>query len=516
MSVEEILIRPGAYHDSVTLMQVSRTLGERDGVEVAQVAMGTDLNVGLLIGLGFAVPRGTNASDLIVAVRAEGPEQLAAALAAVDPVLAGGSRSASSGTAGGASGLAGMVPFRTIGSAARSTPEATLALISVPGQHAFVEAMDAVEAGLDVMVFSDNMPVEQEILLKDAAAARGVLVMGPDCGTAVIGGAGLGFANVTRPGPVGIVSASGTGAQQLICLLDANGVGISHCLGVGGRDLTAQVAARSTRRALTLLDADPATELIVVVSKPPDRRVTVALEAMAATLSTPVAFALLGSGRDDLTAAAERIVTGLGRPWTRPRSWSPGVPNEPPIEGKFSLLRGAFAGGTLCDESMLIASAALGPIASNIPLAGAPLLGPDLKAAGGGHVMVDFGDDELTRGRPHPMIDGSLRADWILRQEVGAHTEGIVLLLDVILGHGAHSDPAAELAPVIAAAHVAAFASGTPLAVIVSLCGSIGDPQGVERQAHALAQAGAAVHLSNAAATRAAVNLITTAEGPSA
>jgi FdrA protein len=255
------------------------------------------------------------------------------------------------------------------------------------------------------------------------------------------------------------------------------------------------------------------------------------LTQLAGTLSTPIRFALLGPGREDLTAVAEGVVsalaTALPRPttestaeptagltaWREPRCWEPAVPtgSAAPTAARFSVLRGAFAGGTLCDEAMLIAAAELGPIASNIPLDGAVRLGPDLRAPQGGHAMVDFGDDELTRGRPHPMIDGSLRADWILRQEVSPHTEGIVLLLDVILGHGAHPDPAAELAPAIAAAHVAAFATGTPLAVVVSLCGSSGDPQGVERQAITLAHAGAAVYLSNAAATRAAVRLITAA-----
>jgi FdrA protein len=514
MSAEELQVRTGAYHDSVTLMQVSRVLGDRDGVQVAQVAMATELNVGLLAGLGFAIPERIGSGDLMIAVRADGPQELAAALAAVDSVLAGGSRPVSSG-AGGSGGIGGRVAPRTIGAATRVDPQASLALISVPGQHAFTEAMDAVEAGLNVMVFSDNVSLEQEIRLKDAAAARGTLVMGPDCGTAVIGGVGLGFANVVQPGPVGIVAASGTGAQQMICLLDAAGVGISHCLGVGGRDLSEPVGGRSARQALALLDADPGTELIVVVSKPPAPAVAEQLAELAATLATPVRFALLGPGRDDLTAAAEGVVSALGAraplgSWEQPRSWEPAVPTGPdaPPAARFSVLRGAFAGGTLCDEAMLIAAAELGPIASNIPLDGAPRLGPDLRVDGG-HAMVDFGDDELTRGRPHPMIDGTLRAEWILRQEVGPHTEGIVLLLDVILGHGAHPDPSAELAPAIAAAHVAAFAAGTPLAVVVSLCGSSGDPQGVERQATTLARSGAAVYLSNAAAARAAVRLIT-------
>jgi FdrA protein len=254
-----------------------------------------------------------------------------------------------------------------------------------------------------------------------------------------------------------------------------------------------------------MLDDDPGTELVVLVSKPPAPEVEAEVRALAEGLSTPVHLALLGPGRPDLTALAADAVRALGRDWQEPRSW----PAPEPQRGTARVLRGAFAGGTLCDEAMLLASAALGPIASNIPLDGAPRLGSDLDA-GGGHAMVDFGDDELTRGRPHPMIDMTLRADWIARQarEAAATGTGTVLLLDVVLGHGAHPDPASELAPVLEAASASVRGSGADLAVVVSLCGTDGDPQGLQRQALALQAAGASVHLSNAAAARKAVELL--------
>ncbi len=194
----------------------------------------------------------------------------------------------------------------------------------MPGQHAFAEAADALDAGCDVMIFSDNVPVAQEVWLKDRAAERGLLVMGPDCGTAIVGGIGLGFSHSVRPGPIGIVAASGTGAQQVVCLLDAAGAGISAVLGVGGRDLSAQVGGRSARAALAALDADPATELIVLLSKPPAAEVAASLRGFAASLATPVQFALIGPGQPDLTAAAEAALraTGIEVPqwpaWPRP------------------------------------------------------------------------------------------------------------------------------------------------------------------------------------------------------
>jgi FdrA protein len=217
-----------------------------------------------------------------------------------------------------------------------------------------------------------------------------------------------------------------------------------------------------------------------------------------AAMRTPVLTALLGPGRPDLTAAVERAVGRLGLPWREPQWWL--APEE--RTGRYTRLLGAFSGGTLCDEAMLIASQQLGPVGSNIPLAGASRVAADEKP--GGHVMIDFGDDELTRGRPHPMIDGSLRAEWITRraEEAAASGEGVVLLLDVVLGHAASPDPSRDLVPALAAARALA-----DVAVVVSLCGTEGDPQGLDAQAERFRDAGASVHLSNAAATRKALEL---------
>jgi FdrA protein len=484
MSSEIVEVRPGAYHDSVTLMRVGRTLADRDGVLDALTAMATELNLDLLEQLGFPIPAQAGPNDLVVALRAVDEVAIEGALDALGPLL-----SAASGPGPGVEGgLGSAPPARTTGSAA-TRGEASLALVSVPGQHAFTEAMDALTAGLNVMVFSDNVTVDQEIRLKDEAARRGLIVMGPDCGTAVIGGAGLGFANALRPGPVGLVAASGTGSQQVMCLLDAAGVGVSHALGVGGRDLSAEVSGRSTLQALAALDADPATELILVVSKPPASQVVGLIHEAARRMATPTLFALLGTGRGDLTAAVEKALDTLGVPVPR---W-PVLPfPQTPAPG---LLRGLFAGGTLCDEAMLIAAAALGPIRSNIPLRPDWTLGPP------GHVMIDFGDDEMTRGRAHPMIDPTLRLERLAAEAADPSTG--VLLLDVVLGYGAEPDPAALLAPAIEAAR-----SGRDLPVVISLCGTSADPQDRDRQAAALHAAGAAVFSSNAAAARHAVALI--------
>lgn len=485
MSEEFVEARRGAYADSVTLLQVTRRVADNADVDAAFVAMGTELNLELVRGMGFEVPAGTGPNDLLIAVRASSTESLALARAAVEEALAPARGASSSDSEPAAA--------RTTGSALRREP-ADLVLVSVPGQYAFAEAADALDGGADVLIFSDNVPLAQEVALKRRAARAGLLVMGPDCGTAVVGGVGLGFANVVRPGPIGLVAASGTGAQQLLCLFDHAGVGVSACLGVGGRDLSAAVGGASTLAALDRLDADPSTELIVVVSKPPDAAVADRVRSHATGLSTPTQFALLASpdpgSSDGLTAAAERALQALGHEVPIWPAWI----GRPAVRG--GALRGLYSGGTLCDEAMLLASEELGPIRSNIPLD--PALALDASLRADGHVMIDFGDDALTRGRPHPMIDASLRLDRLAAE--AADPTARVVLLDVVLGHGAHPDPAAELAPAIDAAH--------ELAVVVALIGSTGDPQNFDDQAARLHAAGASVFASNAAAVRHAMKLV--------
>ena len=386
----------------------------------------------------------------------------------------------------------GLPPPPTITAAARRA-EATLALVSTPGRVAALDAADALSVGLDVMVFSDNVSVPHEIALKEMAAALGRLVMGPDCGTAVVDGIGLGFSNVVRPGPVGLVAASGTGAQQLLALLDGADVGVSHCLGVGGRDMSSDIGGRSTIVALDRLAAADTVSTIVVISKPPATDVAERVSRHAASLPKPVVMSFLGAGRPDLTAAAAEVVKAIGSEWKEPRHWGQTVSGEPVLGSQpRGYLRGLFSGGTLCDEAMLIAADVLGLLSSNIPLPGHRRLDHDLTS--NGHTFIDFGDDQLTVGRPHPMIDPTLRLERLAR-ELDDVDCGVVLL-DVVLGHGAHPDPAAGLAPLISA-------SSTP--VVISLIGTRDDPQGLEATASRLADAGAVVHASNAAAAREAV-----------
>ncbi len=492
---QAVRIERGRYHDSVTLMRASAAAGDIAGVETVIAAMGTELNRALLVQAGFPEPEAT-ADDLVVAVSAETPAAAEEAVAAIDRHLA--ERRASG------PGDHRQAAPRTVESAAARAPEAGVVVVSVPGPHAYVEAMAALRAGRHVMVFSDGVDVDAEVGLKREATAVGRLVMGPDCGTTILDGVGLGFANVTVPGPVALVAASGTGAQQLCCLLDGAGIGVRHVIGVGGRDLSAAVGGVSALAALAALDDDPAVEVIGVVSKPPDPAVAEAVTAAAARCRTPVVLALVGPDRASLTDAAAEIAGVLGAAFAEPQWWRPpGAPGSP----RPGPVLGLFSGGTNAAEALVVLEERLGPVRSNVHPDPSRRIGP-FAPAGGAHVLLDLGDDELTAGRPHPMIDPAVVADRVSAAADADEGAGVVLV-DVVLGHGAHPDPAAELAPALTAARAAGAAT------VAVLIGTAGDPQGLDRQARALVDAGAIVHRSNArAAEEAAALAIGAGAGP--
>jgi FdrA protein len=486
---ETVRIERGRYHDSVTLMRASAAARDIPGVETVIAAMGTELNRDLLVQAGFAEPDATP-DDLVVAVSADSPASAEAAVAAIDRQLA--ERGASVGSD------RGRTAPRTVESAAARAPDAGVVVVSVPGPHAYVEAMAALRAGRHVMVFSDGVDVAAEVALKREAAALRRLVMGPDCGTAILDGVGLGFANAVIPGPVALVAASGTGAQQLCCLLDGAGIGVRHVIGVGGRDLSSDVGGVSTLAALPALDDDPAVGVIGVVSKPPDPGVAEAVIAAAGRCRTPVVLALVGPGRPTLTEAAAEIAAALGSPFTEPQWWRA---SGRPVSARPGPALGLFSGGTNAAEALVVLEERLGPVRSNVHPDPSRRIGPS-DPASGAHVLLDLGDDELTAGRPHPMIDPAIVADRV-RAAADADGGAGVVLLDVVLGHGAHPDPAAELAPALSTAGAAGAA------VVAVLIGTAGDPQGVDRQARALADAGAIVHRSNARGAEQAAAVLT-------
>lgn len=493
---DHVEIRRGSYHDSVTLMLVSKQLAARDDVEIASIGSGTPLNVELVSEQGFDLPDDVGPNDLIIALRLADEATVAGALADVDELLKPPTASAP--------GSAVEEPPVSVRSAVRRHPGSNLAVLSVPRQGLAFEIAAALDAGLHVFCFSDGLSVAAERALKEQAVARGLLLMGPDCGTAILDGVGLGFANVVRRGPVGIVGASGTGIQEVTCLLHQADIGVSQVFGVGGRDLKADVGGVMALAAIARLATDPGTESVVVISKPPDPEVAARVAAAVRDCGRPAVLCFLGSDLTDIDGVPVVGTLEEAAGWAAARHGGsipdelPATGDRPPVAGD---LRGLFSGGTLAFEAMTTLVDGLGPIASNIPLR------PEWRLsdvwAPAGNCVVDFGEDELTEGRAHPMIDPALR---LASFDSAANDPGVgVVLMDLVLGHGAHPDPAAELAD-----HVKRALAQRPddLAVVVSVCGTDLDPQQADVQADALSAAGAQVTRSAASAARLALTLL--------
>ncbi len=423
-------IKRNTYFDSITLMKIAHTLTDREGVEDAAAIMGTEANLQLLAEAGLMLPEDlkgkAGSADVLLVVRANDEERAEAALQAAEEQLgqrvhahAGSERSKERQPS-------------SLEEAVRLHADAQVAVISVPGPYATLEAEQALRAGLHVFLFSDNVPLESEIALKRLAQERGLLLMGPDCGTAMLNGVGLGFVNVVPRGNIGIVGASGTGIQQVMSLIAQQGKGVSQVIGCGGRDLSEAVGAITTLQGLRLLQEDEQTHSIVLISKPPAASVAERVLEVASTGNKPVV--LQGEDERAAPATSRAMLRVMGR------------------------MVGLFAGGTLCDEAMHIWAEQVGPVYSNIPLK------PEWRLTGGreGHCAIDFGADEYTRGRPHPMIDPSLRLKRL--QEDAGNAETTVILLDMILGYCAHPDPTSVHVPIIREALHPLCSSCTPCA----------------------------------------------------
>ena len=501
------------YRDSVALMQLSARLGGLAGVRQASAIMASENNLALLREAGLlsgAIDAGPN--DLLIALAGEDAAALAAALAEAALAL---DRKPAAGAAGGPR----REPPRSLEMGLEAVPAATLALISTPGDYAAAEAMKALRLGLSVMLFSDNVAPEDEVALKTYAQAHDLMVMGPDCGTAIVGGIPLGFANAVRRGDIGVVAASGTGLQQVTCLIDRLGGGVSQAIGTGGRDLHREVGGITMLQGLAALAADPATRVIVLISKPPAPEVAARVLARARAAGKPVVVNFLGTDPDpiaalgltpaqtleDAVSAAVALATD-----TRPNGLAAvsACVDLPQLASGQRYVRGLYSGGTFCYEATLLLSALLADVHSNTPVGRATSLADVWNSRA--HTMVDLGDDVFTRGRPHPMIDHRLRNQRMASEARDAQTA--VILLDVVIGYGAHADPAGEIAPVIEAAIAAAAQAGRSLAVVGFVCGTAADPQNLAQQEARLRQAGMILTPSNAQAVRLAARIAAQAE----
>jgi FdrA protein len=477
-------------------MQLQRELAARPGVLDAGVVMGTDANKDILIQSDLLTPEAQSAAadDLIIVVKAEDETAAADAVAQVDALLS----QRQSSTA-----QEGYRP-KSLPSAAQMLPDANWLLISVAGQYAAGVAREGLDLGKHIFLFSDNVSLEDEVDLKQKARDKGLLVMGPDCGTAIVNGVGLGFANRVRKGPIGVVAASGTGLQQVTARIHQLGSGVSHGLGTGGRDLKEEVGAITALQGLDIFKRDPETQVIVLISKPPAESVARALLRAAKATGKPVVVNFIGFEPDKmidanihfartLDAAAELAVKLLDEAGTaneaEPLPFAPGQ----------KYLRGLFSGGTLAYEALFILRDMLPNLYANLHMAGVRDLENPMHSQA--NTIVDLGEDVFTVGRLHPMMDNDLRIRR-LHQEA-EDPETALILLDVVLGYGSHPDPASELAPAIEEARAKAEAAGRHLEFVAIVVGTDADPQGMSAQIKRLEAAGVRIFTNNEAGIRA-------------
>ena len=507
-------VRSNLYFDSVTLMVASSAMRQMEGVVNAAVMMGTDHNRDLMTNAGLigpdTPPFGVN--DTVIGVLAQDNQAAEAAIAYFDTFITSKKSASKAQTQAHASSLP---------TAKSQCPETNFAVISVPGRYARAEAEKALELGLHVLLFSDNVSIQDEVELKDIALEKGLLMMGPDCGTTIINGTALGFANVVRRGNIGLVAAAGTGLQEVTVLIDQLGGGVSQALGTGGRDLKAEVGGRMMSLCLEALRNDPNTQVIVILSKPPAKEVMAQMLEQLKAVGKPVIAAFLGGDpalvagssivwADDLEQAARlAVLASQGAPTELPASDCDEIETLADtlcasLRPGQTCLRGLYSGGTLCYETMLLLQKEGVQTWSNIALT------PERKLPDGApsrdNTLLDMGEDFFTNGMPHPMIDFRQRVDR-MAQEV-QNSDVAVLLLDCVGGYGTHQDPAGELAPAIKRAKELASRSGRGLVVIASVTATESDPQVRSAQIQALEQAGAVVMPCNARAARLAACII--------
>lgn len=503
-------VRRGEYVDSVTLMRVAQRIRAEKGVIDSGLITATPGNKAILKASGLFVSgfSRANDTDLLVAVKARSPEIADRILGRIDGYLKENRSQADAGAAVRPASLEGAL---------LALPGANLAMVSIAGRFAADEAAKALRQGLHVFLFSDNVPLAREVELKRLAGRQGLLLMGPDCGTAIVNGVPLGFANAVPRGAVGIVAASGTGLQEASSLVAAEGAGISQAIGTGGRDIKAAVGGATFLAALKALAADRQTEVVLLIAKPPHESVRRKIAGLLPSLGKPVVVVFLGGDAAPLRGrcvhgaatleegalmaaalACGSAVEGVRRRLAerdaglkqRARSIVAG------LGAGQKYVRALFSGGTFCSEAQAVFRGRADGLHSNVPLPGVARLPDSLRSRG--HTFLDLGDDEFTAGRPHPMIDFSIRSQR-MRQEAG-DPQTALLLLDLVLGYGAHPDPLAEMVPAIRSCQFSAAQGKRSLPVLVSVTGTDQDPQGRRRVAAGLRGCGAEVLESSSAA----------------
>lgn len=515
--IKKSIIKENAYYDSVTLMLISSEVSNMDGVQNAAAMMGTDQNKDLMYASGLIDDKDLEkitSNHMVIGVLAESEEIIDTVVEKIMTSL----EQKKSSAAG-----SGLIKTRTANSAVEKLGNANMAIISVPGRFAKAEAMRAMNLGLNVLLFSDNVSLEEEIELKKVATEKQLLMMGPDCGSAIINDVSLGFTNKVAKGDVGIVAAAGTGLQEATVVVDRNGAGISQAIGTGGRDLKKEVGGMMMLMGIDALIEDDNTKVILIVSKPADKEVMQKMVDKLMTTDKPKVMCILGgegetdaenglyftTTLEDASVIAAQLSKGqeiktsyLGM---EKREVEKLVAEEvSKLADNQKYLRGLYSGGTLTYESMLGVKEIIGETFSNI--SSKPELMLENIHESKEHTIVDMGDDEFTNGRPHPMIDTRLRVERIAKEANDADTA--VILLDCVIGFGSNPDPAGDLAGAIKKVREAHAKEGRYVSFVASICGTDKDPQNRLKQEEKLRDAGVIVMESNIQAARVAALIV--------
>lgn len=497
---QKIIIKKNTYYDSVSLMNLTEKAKLLPDIKDAVVAMGTETNIQLLKGIGFTDSRldESGPNDLVIAIDAIDLDSAEKASRAIEDLLVEKKSSEDK---------ADEVQVASLQYAIKQNPEANVVLISVPGEYAYLEAKKALLADKHVMLFSDNVTIEQENRLKELAVSKGLLMMGPDCGTAIINNVPLAFANQVPKGPIGIVGASGTGSQEVSSLIARAGSGISQLIGTGGRDLSEKIGGKIMMLGIEALNDDPDTKVIVLISKPPAQSVMEKVLSKASMCKKPVIVHFIGGDRSMVEkhrliatesleeTALKAVEVTMGKAITLSVDNSDlekvAASESAKMSKRQKYIRGLYSGGTLCDEAMIFLQRKFGKIFSNTPL--------------DRDTIVDLGDDEFTKGKAHPMIDPAYRKMRLLNE--AKDTEVAVVLLDIVIGYGSHPDPAGAMVETIIIAKKEFEKHGQYLSVIASVCGTESDPQVLSKQEAKLKEAGVICMPSNYQAVRLAAKV---------
>lgn len=493
-------IKKNTYFDSVSLMSLSTRANQIENVKQAMIGMGTKMNKEVIqnVGMSSVEIEKAGTGDLMIAIETDKPDEIEVIFEQIDLLF----------TTKAKKSRKEEKAYKTINEASQEIEEANIAIISVNGSFAAREVQEALDNNLHVMLFSDNVSIEDEVKFKKLAHDKGLLMMGPDCGTAIINNTGLCFANKVRKGNIGIVAASGTGAQEMSVRIHEFGYGISQLIGTGGRDLSEAVGGIMMIDGLEALERDKSTEVIVLVSKPPAKNVEKKVLNFVKNSGKPIVVFFLGGTEETIAEsggyyakrskeAAIKAVTLAGAKEedldTHPLNSALIKEVRAKLTAEQKYIRGLFCGGTLCDEAMFAAMEKLDNVYSNIQP------DPEFKLLDNNksqeHTFIDFGSDEFTNSKPHPMIDPSTRIERFLKE--AADCEVAVIVLDFVLGFGAHEDPVGVMLPAIKAAKEQAKQANRHLEILGYVLGTELDEQNLEEQTQKLTDAGVTISSSS-------------------